>query len=157
VTFSLSNPLTWRCSYFLVTSKRAVDLRSYGFSSTNSMTISCLCNNFDHKLYRFSVLKSGPVRFAEKTSQNIVLADLVWEKKYYSGWKNKLKITDYKRNKQSQYMKQPIIAGYMAILKILDRRIYFFANGGMDPNSFTHMNPFCVVLFGLHFFFISAS
>ena len=41
-----------------------------------------------------------PVRFTEKISRNTVPANLLWEKKHCSDWKNKLKKTDYKISKQ---------------------------------------------------------
>ena len=41
-----------------------------------------------------------PVRFAEKSNQNIVPADLLWKKNTVPAKKNKLKKTDYKRSEQ---------------------------------------------------------
>ena len=43
----------------------------------------------------------GPVRFAEKTSQNTVPVDLLWEKNIVPAEKNKLKSTDYKISEQN--------------------------------------------------------
>ena len=45
----------------------------------------------------------GPVRFAEKTSRNTVLADLLGDKTWFR-LKKQAESTDYKRSEQGNYL-----------------------------------------------------
>ena len=64
------------------------------------LTFWCRGTKYRRYLSRPSNKTHNPVCFAEKTSRNIVSADLLWEKNTIPAEKNKLKCTDYKRNKQ---------------------------------------------------------
>ena len=58
------------------------------------------------------------VRFAEKTSQNIVLTDLLGEKNTVQAKKNKLKSTDYKTSEQGIYCPSFIFPSIQIIIFI---------------------------------------
>ena len=63
----------------------------------------------------------GSVRFAEKTSRNIVPADLLWGENIVPAKKNKLKSTDYKTSKHGHNVNE---MSFIVCLKLIWSKIW---------------------------------